>query len=83
VQRAGHLWSPEAIKAIAKYPMATFEKSYGMTLPDGKKQSEEIAGPEACVQVAKEGTGTNTFFYLNSVIDWPVTQSHVPSDCPF
>jgi hypothetical protein len=51
--------------------MATNEKSHAMRLPDGKRQSEEIAGPAACRQVDAEKTGTATFFYLNSVIDWP------------
>ena len=64
-------WSPAAVKAIAKFAMATNEKSHGMLLPDGSRQSEELAGPAACRQIAKEGTGTATFFYLNSVIDWP------------
>lgn len=64
-------WSPAAAKAIAKYAMATNEKNHAMLLPDGKRQSEELAGPVACRQIAKEGTGTATFFYLNSVIDWP------------
>ena len=64
-------WSDAAAKAIAKYAMATNEKSHAMLLPDGSRQSEEIAGPAACRQIAKEGTGTATFFYLNSVIDWP------------
>ena len=64
-------WSPAAAKAIAKYAMATNEKSHAMLLPDGSRQSEEIAGPAACRQIAKQGTGTATFFYLNSVIDWP------------
>ena len=58
-------------EVIAKYAMATNEKSHAMRLPDGTKQSEELAGPAACRLVAKEGTGTHTFFYLNSVIDWP------------
>jgi hypothetical protein len=41
-----------------------------MKLPNGKEQSEEVAGPEACNQISAEGTSTDTFFYLNSVIDW-------------
>ena len=64
-------WSPAAAKAIAKFAMATNEKAHAMLLPDGTRQSEELAGPAACRQIAKEGTGTATFFYLNSVIDWP------------
>ena len=39
-------------------------------LADGTRQSEELAGPAACRQIASEGTGTATFFYLNSIIDW-------------
>jgi len=42
-----------------------------MRLPGGGTQSEELAGPAACRQVGAEKTGTSTFFYLNSVIDWP------------
>ena len=68
--RAGP-WSPAAVKAISRFGMATNEKSHAMLLPDGSRQSEEIAGPAACRQVDAEGTGTSTFFYLNSVIDWP------------
>jgi hypothetical protein len=52
--------------------MATNEKDHGMLLPNGTRQSEELAGPAACRQIAKEGTGTATFFYLNSVIDYPM-----------
>ena len=62
-------WSDVAVKQIARFPMATNEKSHAMRLPGGGSQSEEIAGPAACRQVG--GTGTDTFFYLNSVIDWP------------
>jgi len=51
--------------------MATNEKSHAMRLPGGGTQSEEIAGPAACRQVDKASNGsTDTFFYLNSVIDW-------------
>ena len=46
-----------------------------MKLPGGGTQSEEIAGPFACRQVNNVTRGaanaTMTFFYLNSVIDWP------------
>jgi hypothetical protein len=63
-------WSPEAVKQIARFPMQTNEKSHAMQLPGGGKQSEEIAGPAACRQVDAEKSGTHTFFYLNSVIDW-------------
>jgi hypothetical protein len=51
--------------------MATNEKSHAMRLPGGGSQSEEIAGPAACRQVDGQKSGTDTFFYLNSVIDWP------------
>ena len=51
--------------------MATFDKGYGMTLPSGTKRSEELAGPSACRAITKEATGANTFFSLNSIIDWP------------
>jgi len=64
-------WSDAAVHQIARFPMATFEKSHAMKLPDGGQQSEEIAGPQACDQVSAEKSGTDTFFYLNSVIDWP------------
>ena len=64
-------WSDAAVKQIARYAMATNEKSHAMLLPDGGRQSEELAGPAACRQIAAEGTGTASFFYLNSVIDWP------------
>ena len=64
-------WSDAAVKQIARYAMATNEKSHAMLLPDGTRQSEELAGPAACRQIAAEGTGTASFFYLNSVIDWP------------
>jgi hypothetical protein len=42
-----------------------------MRLPGGGSRSEEIAGPEACRQISAEGTGADSFFYLNSVFDWP------------
>ena len=64
-------WSDAAVKQIARYPMATNEKSHAMRLPGGGSQSEEIAGPAACRQVDSHKTGSDTFFYLNSVIDWP------------
>jgi hypothetical protein len=63
--------SSAAAKAIARFAMATNEKSHAMKLPGGGRQSEELAGPAACRQIAKEGSGTATFFYLNSIIDWP------------
>eukprot|EP01049_Picozoa_sp_SAG25_P008070 SAG25_NODE_702_length_5870_cov_4.999653_2_plen_267_part_00 len=63
--------SSAAAKAIARFAMATNEKSHAMQLPGGGRQSEELAGPAACRQIAKEGSGTATFFYLNSIIDWP------------
>jgi len=64
-------WSEAALKQIARYSMATNEKAHAMKLPNGSRQSEEIAGPEACRQIEKENTGTDSFFYLNSLIDWP------------
>lgn len=65
-------WSDAAAQQIARFAMATNEKSHAMKLPGGGTQSEEIAGPAACRQVDKASNGsTNTFFYLNSVIDWP------------
>lgn len=64
-------WSTAAVKQISRFAMATNEKSHAMRLPGGASQSEEIAGPAACRQISEEKTGTHTFFYLNSVIDWP------------
>lgn len=63
-------WSDAAVRQIARYPLATNEKSHAMRLPNGSRQSEEVAGPAACRQVAAENTGTSTFFYLNSIIDY-------------
>jgi hypothetical protein len=64
-------WSVAASKQISRFAMATNEKSHGMQLPGGGSQSEEIGGPAACRQINAENTTTDTFFYLNSVIDWP------------
>lgn len=67
-------WSDAAVKQIARFALATNEKSHAMKLPGGGSQSEEIAGPAACRQVDAQHPGpggTSTFFYLNSVIDWP------------
>ena len=64
-------WSDAAVKQIARFAMATNEKAHAMALPGGGRQSEEIAGPAACRQVDAQKTGSHTFFYLNSVIDWP------------
>lgn len=68
-------WSAAAVAQIARFSMATNEKSHAMKLPGGGTQSEEIAGPYACRQVNNVTRGaanaTMTFFYLNSVIDWP------------
>lgn len=55
--------------------MATMEKDHAMRVPGGGTQSEEIAGPAACRQVNAVNGSTDTFFYLNSVIDWHFTFS--------
>ena len=72
---SGSVWSDAAAKQITRFSMATFEKAYGMRLPNGSTRSEEVAGPEACRLIqAATPTGKTppaTFFYLNSVIDWP------------
>ena len=50
--------------------MATNEKSHA--LGANRSESEERAGPAACRRVARASNyATDTFFYLNSVIDWP------------
>ena len=64
-------WSAAAARQIARYGLATFEKDHAMLLPSGGRQSEEIAGPAACRQLSTLSTEVDTFFYLNSVIDWP------------
>ena len=64
-------WSDAAVKQIARFEMATNEKAHAMALPGGGRESEEVAGPAACRQVDAQKTGSHTFFYLNSVIDWP------------
>jgi hypothetical protein len=64
-------WSTAAATAIARFAMATNEKNHGMPLPNHTRQSAEISGPAACRQVHNASAGeTDTFFYLNSVIDW-------------
>ena len=71
-------WSEAAVSQIARFALATNEKSHAMRLPGGGSQSEEIAGPYACRQVnnvtggpIRNNSATRAFFYLNSVIDWP------------
>ena len=75
---SGSVWSDAAAKQITRFSMATIEKSYGMRLPNGSTRSEEIAGPEAC-RLIQSATPAGkappaTFFYLNSVIDWPFNE---------
>eukprot|EP00040_Diaphanoeca_grandis_P020233 m.107592 g.107592 ORF g.107592 m.107592 type:complete len:406 (+) comp27809_c0_seq1:200-1417(+) len=72
---SGRAFSPAAAAAIAKYPMATFEKSYARYMANGSTQGEEEATPVACRWVNGLSNGqTDTFFYLNSVIDWPFNE---------
>eukprot|EP00756_Hemistasia_phaeocysticola_P049784 Hpha_TRINITY_DN24350_c0_g1::TRINITY_DN24350_c0_g1_i1::g.147980::m.147980 len=59
-------WSPAALAQIGRYPLATFEKAMG-----GAGGGSEANGPQACRAVRAQGTNTWTFYYLNSVIDWP------------
>ena len=63
-------WSEAAVKQLSRFAMVTNEKNHGMRLPNGSSQSEEIAGPYACTQIRGQGTGSDSFFYLNSIIDW-------------
>lgn len=69
-------WSDEAVTAIAKFPMATFEKSHAWASRTGN-ETEDTLGPIACRRVrgASEGK-TSTVFYLNSAIDWPFLHLH-------
>ena len=69
-------WSDAAITQIARYPMATFEKSHAFgTAAAGVY--EETLNPHACQRVAAASNGTtSTVYYLNSAIDWPFYELH-------
>ena len=66
-------WNNAAIKAIARYPMATFEKDHAF----GSGGVSETNGPAACRQIATiAGANTSTVYYLNSAIDWQFYSLH-------
>ena len=69
-------WSDAAVKAIARYPMATNEKSHAWgTASPGV--TEETLNTHACRQVAEASNHTTaTVYYLNSAIDWPFYRLH-------
>ena len=62
-----------AVAALARYPMATFEKYHNSS----KGFLQESNVPPTCKQVS-EASGGNTlsFYYLNAVIDWSVYILH-------
>ena len=66
-------WNAAAIKAIARFPMATFEKDHAF----GSGGVSETNGPAACQKVAAVARGnTSTVYYLNSAIDWQFYSLH-------
>lgn len=69
-------WSEAAVAAIAKFPMATFEKDHAFA-GGYAGATEETLNPAACRRVAAASNGTtSTVYYLNSAIDWPSYALH-------
>jgi hypothetical protein len=60
-------WSPAAVKAISRFPLATFEKA----MDGGNHRFSEVNCPAACKQIHASNPDTVTLYYLNSVKSYP------------
>ena len=71
-------WSDAAAKAIAKYPLATYEKTMAWDPSNPDTNWPEYHNTAACRQINEaSGNRTVSLYYLNSVIDYGMYLPHL------